>query len=195
VLLTRSLDCERPKRRVLFWLALVRCSPAFMTQRGLHDVRDEIRFPSRPGFVFHDSCGFEAGSVEELASVRKFVEDSSKVTDIRNQLHAIWYELNLVSWKRNWLKRTSGCVSHLTTRESCSRVKWKFSAGRGARVSKGMIWGAVSIIYNSTYSPTRRYLYETRWSGHEGHVTNNFEWVGRPCEPRIQKGSPTQGRG
>jgi len=59
-------------------------------QRGLHDVRDEIRFPSRPGFVFHDSCGFEAGSVEELATVRRFVEDSSTTTDVKKQLHAIW---------------------------------------------------------------------------------------------------------
>ena len=59
-------------------------------QRGLHDVRNEIRFPSRPGFVFHDSRGFEAGSVDEFATVRKFVEDSSTTRSVKEQLHAIW---------------------------------------------------------------------------------------------------------
>ncbi|KIJ34010.1 hypothetical protein M422DRAFT_79786, partial [Sphaerobolus stellatus SS14] len=59
-------------------------------QRGLHNVKDEIRFPSRPGFVFHDSRGFEAGSSEELDAARRFVEDSAAVTNLKEQLHAIW---------------------------------------------------------------------------------------------------------
>ncbi|KAJ7110845.1 hypothetical protein C8R44DRAFT_633677 [Mycena epipterygia] len=60
-------------------------------QRGLHNVEDEICFPSRPGFVFHDSRGIEAGSAEELSTVQRFVENRSSTTDLRNQLHAIWY--------------------------------------------------------------------------------------------------------
>jgi len=60
-------------------------------QRGQHNVKHEIHFPSRPGFVFHDSRGFEAGSSEELASVRQFVESSSAATSLTKQLHAIWY--------------------------------------------------------------------------------------------------------
>ena len=59
-------------------------------QRGLHNVGDEIRFSSWPGFVFHDSRGFEAGSIDELVKVRQFVEDSSAATKISRQLHAIW---------------------------------------------------------------------------------------------------------
>ncbi|KIJ34213.1 hypothetical protein M422DRAFT_79752, partial [Sphaerobolus stellatus SS14] len=69
---------------------LVGCSPVYHLQRGLHDVKNEIWFPSRPGFVFHDSRGFEAGSSEELDGVRRFVEDSSAATSLREQLHAIW---------------------------------------------------------------------------------------------------------
>ncbi|KAG6327883.1 hypothetical protein ID866_11206, partial [Astraeus odoratus] len=30
--------------------------------RGEHNIEDELVFRSNPGFVFHDSCGFEAGS-------------------------------------------------------------------------------------------------------------------------------------
>ncbi|KAJ7225085.1 hypothetical protein C8J57DRAFT_1252932 [Mycena rebaudengoi] len=60
------------------------------SERGLHNVDDEIRFPSRPGFVFHDSRGVESGSAEELETLQQFVENRSSVTDIHEQLHAIW---------------------------------------------------------------------------------------------------------
>ncbi|KAF8962884.1 hypothetical protein BDZ97DRAFT_1662326 [Flammula alnicola] len=61
-------------------------------QRGLHNIDDEICFPSLPRFVFHDSRGFEAGSSEELSTVRQFVEDrSSAAKSLWTQLHAIWY--------------------------------------------------------------------------------------------------------
>ncbi|KAF8063981.1 hypothetical protein FPV67DRAFT_196314 [Lyophyllum atratum] len=64
--------------------------------RGLHNVEDEIRFPSRPGFVFHDSLGIEAGSSTELSTVRKFAEyRSSEAKNIKEQLHAIWMCLPL----------------------------------------------------------------------------------------------------
>ncbi|KAJ7900832.1 hypothetical protein B0H13DRAFT_2664081, partial [Mycena leptocephala] len=60
------------------------------SDRGLHNVDDEIRFPSRPGFIFHDSRGVEAGSAEELSTVQQFVENRSSATSVREQLHAIW---------------------------------------------------------------------------------------------------------
>ncbi|KAF8064234.1 hypothetical protein FPV67DRAFT_210219 [Lyophyllum atratum] len=66
------------------------------SDRGLHNVEDEIRFPSRPGFVFHDSRGFEAGSSKELSTVQQFVEyRSSKAKVVEEQLHAIWMCLPL----------------------------------------------------------------------------------------------------
>ncbi|KAJ7708486.1 hypothetical protein B0H14DRAFT_2646621 [Mycena olivaceomarginata] len=40
--------------------------------RGLRDINDEIRFRSKPGFVFHDSRGIEAGSATELSTVQRF---------------------------------------------------------------------------------------------------------------------------
>ncbi|KAJ7429832.1 hypothetical protein B0H11DRAFT_1766382 [Mycena galericulata] len=61
-------------------------------QRGLHNVEDEIRFPSKLGFVFHDSRGFEAGSMQELSVVQRFVEDHTSTRTLNQQLHAIWYQ-------------------------------------------------------------------------------------------------------
>ena len=60
-------------------------------QRGIHEISDELVFPSLPGFVFHDSCGMEAGSDEELGRIKAFVKERS--SDSKNpdkQLHAIW---------------------------------------------------------------------------------------------------------
>ncbi|KDQ05900.1 hypothetical protein BOTBODRAFT_280419 [Botryobasidium botryosum FD-172 SS1] len=59
--------------------------------RGEHDVEYSLMFPSSPGFVFHDSRGFESGAVDELELVRKFIQDKANLGSMKNQLHAIWY--------------------------------------------------------------------------------------------------------
>jgi hypothetical protein len=48
-------------------------------------------FKSNPGFVFHDSCGFEAGSVDEFEKMRQFVVKCSTEKILENRVHAIWY--------------------------------------------------------------------------------------------------------
>ncbi|KAG1887923.1 uncharacterized protein F5891DRAFT_1177438 [Suillus fuscotomentosus] len=59
--------------------------------RGLHDIDDEVVFPSNPGFVFHDSRGFEAGGVSEFDKVQTFIIERSKETKITKRLHTIWF--------------------------------------------------------------------------------------------------------
>ena len=62
-------------------------------KRGLHNINDEIGFRSRPGFVFHDSRGIEAGSAAGLSTIHQFVEERSLAAkDLRTQLHVIWYQ-------------------------------------------------------------------------------------------------------
>ncbi|KDQ08219.1 hypothetical protein BOTBODRAFT_118837 [Botryobasidium botryosum FD-172 SS1] len=60
-------------------------------QRGEHNIEYSLRFPSSPGFVFHDSRGFESGAVEELELVREFIRKKASLGSVKNQLHAIWY--------------------------------------------------------------------------------------------------------
>ncbi|KDQ12494.1 hypothetical protein BOTBODRAFT_112963 [Botryobasidium botryosum FD-172 SS1] len=60
-------------------------------KRGVHNIEYELRFRSAPGFVFHDSCGFEAGSVEELEKVREFINNRAAERSVDKQLHAIWF--------------------------------------------------------------------------------------------------------
>ncbi|KDQ06423.1 hypothetical protein BOTBODRAFT_39626 [Botryobasidium botryosum FD-172 SS1] len=59
--------------------------------RGEHNIKYSLMFPSSPGFVFHDSRGFESGAVEELELVREFIRKKANLGSMKNQLHAIWY--------------------------------------------------------------------------------------------------------
>ncbi|KAG1775470.1 hypothetical protein EV702DRAFT_1235000 [Suillus placidus] len=60
-------------------------------ERGLHDIENEMVFQSNPGFVFHDSRGFEAGGDSEFDKVKAFIASRSKEPRLKDQLHAIWY--------------------------------------------------------------------------------------------------------
>ncbi|KAJ7212660.1 GTP-binding protein [Mycena pura] len=59
--------------------------------RGLHDMENQLIFKSNPQFVFHDSRGFESGSVEELENVKTFIAKRAGGKNLSEQLHAIWY--------------------------------------------------------------------------------------------------------
>ena len=59
-------------------------------QRGKHDIHQSFAFRSNPGFVFHDSPGFETGDKEQLQEVLSFLEEKAKSKEVGDQLHAIW---------------------------------------------------------------------------------------------------------
>ncbi|KAG1733785.1 hypothetical protein EDB19DRAFT_2041078 [Suillus lakei] len=68
--------------------------PAVLTasrERGEHDIENEMVFRHNPGFVFHDSRGFEAGGESEFNKVKTFIAERSKERDIKKRLHVIWY--------------------------------------------------------------------------------------------------------
>ncbi|KDQ13818.1 hypothetical protein BOTBODRAFT_111028 [Botryobasidium botryosum FD-172 SS1] len=60
-------------------------------QRGEHNIEYSLMFPTSPGFIFHDSRGFESGAVDELELVREFIQKKASLGSMKNQLHAIWY--------------------------------------------------------------------------------------------------------
>jgi hypothetical protein len=62
-------------------------------QRGQHNIEDELVFPSHPGYVFHDSRGFEAGGEDEVKAVQDFVRRKSQEKRLKHRLHAIWFVL------------------------------------------------------------------------------------------------------
>ncbi|KAG2748045.1 hypothetical protein P692DRAFT_20835426 [Suillus brevipes Sb2] len=61
------------------------------TKRGKHDIKNEMVFKSSPGFVFHDSCGFEAGSEAEFEDMKDFISERVHAKKLEERIHAIWY--------------------------------------------------------------------------------------------------------
>ncbi|OAX33752.1 hypothetical protein K503DRAFT_869355 [Rhizopogon vinicolor AM-OR11-026] len=59
--------------------------------RGCNEIENELVFGSNPDFVFHDSCGFEAGSKEEFEKMKEFVLERASTTKLKQRVHAIWY--------------------------------------------------------------------------------------------------------
>ncbi|KIM55622.1 hypothetical protein SCLCIDRAFT_134407 [Scleroderma citrinum Foug A] len=59
-------------------------------ERGDHDIENELIFRSNRGFVFHDSRGFESGSVSELELMKKFIADRATTKQLAGRVHAIW---------------------------------------------------------------------------------------------------------
>ncbi|KAJ7250610.1 hypothetical protein C8J57DRAFT_677312 [Mycena rebaudengoi] len=61
------------------------------SERDSHHIERELIFKSNPQFVFHDSPGFESGSVDELEEVKVFIENRMNTALRDHQLHAIWH--------------------------------------------------------------------------------------------------------
>ncbi|KDR79415.1 hypothetical protein GALMADRAFT_154320 [Galerina marginata CBS 339.88] len=61
------------------------------SERGLHDIENQLIFKSNPQFIFHDSRGFESGSIDEMNIVHSFITKKAGSRELSEQLHAIWY--------------------------------------------------------------------------------------------------------
>jgi len=57
----------------------------------MHDIENEIVFRNNPGFVFHDSRGFEAGGQFEFDKAKAFIAKRSKERSLSDRIHIIWY--------------------------------------------------------------------------------------------------------
>ncbi|KAJ6616310.1 hypothetical protein B0H10DRAFT_1879181, partial [Mycena sp. CBHHK59/15] len=48
------------------------------SERGQHNISNELVFANHTGYIFHDSRGFESGSTNELQIIQDFVRDRSQ---------------------------------------------------------------------------------------------------------------------
>ncbi|KAF8172630.1 hypothetical protein K438DRAFT_1909106 [Mycena galopus ATCC 62051] len=61
------------------------------SERGEHNISDELEFSNHKGYVFHDSCGLESGVASELQTLQTFVRERSGRKRLQDRVHAIWY--------------------------------------------------------------------------------------------------------
>ena len=71
----------------------------------MHNIEHQITYHGS-NFIFHDSQGFESGATEELEMACGFIKKRAAETELKDQLHAIWYFLAMAV--HNWL--TKLCV-------------------------------------------------------------------------------------
>jgi hypothetical protein len=69
-------------------------------QRGEHNIEYQLTF-SGSNFIFHDSRGIEAGSEDELKTVKEFIQKREQLVDLKDQLHVIWYTHSLLTDRHN----------------------------------------------------------------------------------------------
>lgn len=56
------------------------------------NIEDEITSPQNPRLILHDSQGFSHGDAGTLELVLNFIDKRSRMTDIKDKPHAIWFE-------------------------------------------------------------------------------------------------------
>ncbi len=69
------------------------CRYLTLSQRGEHEIDDELMFSNHTGYVFHDSRGIESGGTEELDTLEKFIRDRASANRLKSRIHAIWFGL------------------------------------------------------------------------------------------------------
>ncbi|KAL4075167.1 hypothetical protein V8B97DRAFT_1867515 [Scleroderma yunnanense] len=69
-------------------------------QRSYHNIENELIFRSNPGFIFHDSRGFEAGSEDELKLMKDFVTGRASTMKLEKRIHAAWFCIPLTDHDR-----------------------------------------------------------------------------------------------
>ena len=71
------------------------CCSLTLTQRGEHDINDELVFSNHTGYVFHDSRGIESGTTEEVDILQEFIQCKASERRLKSRLHAIWFVNNV----------------------------------------------------------------------------------------------------
>ena len=58
---------------------------------GISTINTAIIAKENGRFVLHDSQGFEHGEGENFKNVIDFLKDRKDMSNVRNQVHAVWY--------------------------------------------------------------------------------------------------------
>jgi len=69
--------------------------PITLSQRGEHEIKDELVFSNHTGYIFHDSRGIdsECGGTKELEILQRFIQRKAIENQPQSRLHAIWFGL------------------------------------------------------------------------------------------------------
>jgi hypothetical protein len=85
-------------------------------------------FRSNPGFVFHDSIGFEAGGVDEFKKMKEFISERASTRILDQRIHAIWQAIISMRLYLMVILSLAGIASQwMNITERSRRVRKSFS--------------------------------------------------------------------
>jgi len=59
---------------------------------GVSNIEKEITSPQNPRLILHDSQGFSHGCGDNFNIVKNFIETRSQTKNLKDRLHAIWFD-------------------------------------------------------------------------------------------------------
>lgn len=132
----------------------------------MHDIENQLIFPSNPGFIFHDSRGVESGSAKEFKIVKDFITRRGTEDTLKRRLHAIWYEYTYSSADINvlmfLLHMNAGIASPPNTMLDCSlRPNWSFLTRSTLVMVRHIAYFVMRLFsYMRFCSPHHRYIHQ-----------------------------------
>jgi hypothetical protein len=60
---------------------------------GVSNIEKEITSPKNPRLILHDPHGFCYGGDDNFNIVKNFIETRSQSTNLKDRLHAIWFDV------------------------------------------------------------------------------------------------------
>ncbi|KAG2335633.1 hypothetical protein BDR05DRAFT_1006609 [Suillus weaverae] len=166
--------------------------------RGEHDIENEMVFQSNPGFVFHDSRGFEAGGESEFDKVKAFIASRSKEPGLRYQLHAIWYCIPMDEESRSFtqgeIKFFSQCdtgsipVMVLFTKfDALYDVAYAQLKSKGASMEEAKELAPKHAEESFANGPQLKFLKDVRWPPKCHVCLPNMDKDDADCGPLIER--------
>jgi hypothetical protein len=110
-------------------------------------------FRNNPGFIFHDSRGFEAGGQSEFDKVKAFIARRSKERSLSDRIHVIWYLVIFFACATSYLWYRY-CIPMDEDSRSFTEAEVKFFSQCDTGSSKCLIHPAIvyyRLIYNSQF--------------------------------------------
>ncbi|KAG1741068.1 hypothetical protein EDB19DRAFT_732542 [Suillus lakei] len=111
--------CKTRENPEIYNSAGEKIDPTILTasrERGLHDIENEMVFLANPGFIFHDSRGFEAGGHSEFDQMKAFIASRLKKNALEDRIHVIWYCIPMDEESRSFTQGEVKFFSQCDTR-------------------------------------------------------------------------------
>ncbi|KAG1873221.1 hypothetical protein F4604DRAFT_2012120 [Suillus subluteus] len=170
-------------------------------ERGEHEIENEMVFQSNPGFVFHDSRGFEAGGESEFDEVKAFIADRSKETKLKDQLHVIWYCIPMDGASRSFTEGEKKFSLKLQSSVPVMVLFTKFDAlydvayaglkSKGASLKDAKEQAPKHAEESFAKGPQLKFINDVRWPPKCHVCLPNMDKNGADCGPLIERTAGT----